>query len=94
MCLLYANRRVAVRSRLSDHNNGNPDRVLSSIIDSSDCIICAYIFWSLNSLAQLTQKSIKLDLFDAFLYKMKESGQNKYRSAPQTEILSVKVDNY
>ncbi|KYN21977.1 hypothetical protein ALC57_05636 [Trachymyrmex cornetzi] len=32
--------------------------------------------------------------FDAFLLKTKESGRNKRRSAPRTELLSVKVDDF
>ena len=35
----------------------------------------------LFSLAIPPQKSIKLDLFDAFLHETKESGKNKPRSA-------------
>ena len=35
------------------------------------------------SLARAAKKSIKLDLFDVFLYETKESGGNKRRSAPK-----------
>ena len=42
-------------------------------------------------MAQLSQISIKLGLFDAFLHKIKKFSKKKCRSTWLTEILSVKV---